>query len=70
VLWTVGNTFHTKMETCVSSVLKAAVAILDKWNENKVVICAQCILLTIYYEKIKDLLDKIISKSCTINSDF
>lgn len=58
------------METYVSSDLKAAVAILGKWNENKIIICAYFILLTIYYEKIKDLLGRIISKICTINSDF
>ena len=58
------------METYVSSDLKAAVVLLGKWNENKIVICAQCILLTIWYDKIKDLLGKIFSKSCTINSDF
>jgi hypothetical protein len=58
------------METHVSSGLKAAVAILGKGNENNIVICAQFILFTIYYEKIKDLLGKIISKRCTIDSDF
>jgi len=67
MLLTVGNTFHAKMESYVSSHLKAAVAILGKWNENKIVICSQFILLMIYYEKIKDILGKIISKRCTIN---
>jgi hypothetical protein len=47
------------METYVLSDLKAAVATLGEWNENKIVICAQFILLTICYEKIKDLLGKI-----------
>lgn len=68
MLLIVGNTFHTKMETFVSSDLKAAVTMLGK-QENKIVTCAQFILLTIQYEKIKDLLGKIISESCTINSD-
>ena len=70
MLLTVGNALHTKMETYVSSDLKEAVAIVGKWNENKIVICAQFVLLTVCCEKIKDLLGKIISKSCAINSDF
>jgi hypothetical protein len=56
MLLTVGNTFHKEIETYVSPDLKAAVAILGGWNENKTVICAQFILFTIYYEKIKDVL--------------
>jgi hypothetical protein len=56
ILLTAGNTFHTKIETYVSSDIKAAVAILGGGNENKIVICTQFILFTIYYEKIKDVL--------------
>ena len=33
MLLTVGNAFRTKMETYVSSDLKAAGAMLAKWNE-------------------------------------